>query len=244
MKGITKYNSKIISEVLGGKSYALSALDHLADSPVCVDLGANIGAFSLACKVWRPDARLISVEPDPACFGFLQSNLSDFADADLRNIAISDTTGSVRLNVGRNDSVMNSIFAGAMADDARSVEVRSFGAREFLDDVLSTYGRIDLLKADIEGAEWHLANLPGGILASIPLIFMEYHSARFVAEFLPSMLTSHCLISGSIRFPHRGELALLRQDLIPADQAAFEIMPDLGSAARRDRPDRPRITRK
>ncbi len=54
-----------------------------------------------------------------------------------------------------------------------------------------------------------LGVLRDGFLASIPIVFMEYHSASFLADFLPRMLQSHVLYSGLVRFPHRGELALV-----------------------------------
>ena len=67
--------------------------------------------------------------------------------------------------------------------------------------------------------------LRDGFLASIPIVFMEYHSASFLAEFLPKILQSHVLYSGLVRFPHRGELALIRTDLVSCEQSAYEIRP-------------------
>ena len=44
--------------------------------PTVVDVGANIGLFSLACHRANPHCRLVAVEPAPAAFAVLERNLS------------------------------------------------------------------------------------------------------------------------------------------------------------------------
>ena len=49
--------------------------------PTVVDVGANIGLFSLFCHRTNPRCRLVAVEPAPAAFEVLERNLSHIEDA-------------------------------------------------------------------------------------------------------------------------------------------------------------------
>ena len=225
MQGLTAYNLKIVSEVLGGKAYPLELLHLLGESPLVLDLGANIGSFSLACHALRKDVRLVALEPDPANFIALKANLA-VTDAVLYQAALSDCDGEVVLFLGEQDAVANSIFSGKMVSAQRLVAVQALGMKSFLGQIVIQYGEIGLLKCDIEGGEWNFLSLSDDFLSSIPAIFIEYHSASFLAEFLPKILQSHVLYSGLVRFPHRGELALIRTDLVSCEQSAYEIRPE------------------
>lgn len=225
MQGLTPYNLKIISEVLGGKSYPLELLHLLEDKALVVDLGANIGSFSLACSTLRPDVRLLAVEPDPNNFAALEANLG-LLNAELHQLALTDHDGEIKLFLGEQDTVANSTFAGKMVSGQRAVMVQSRDTKPFLEEITQLHGKIGLLKSDTEGGEWHLLRLPEQFTAAIPMIFLEYHSSSFLEQFLGRILKSHVIFSGSVRFPHRGEIALLRKDLIPPEQAKYEIRRD------------------
>jgi hypothetical protein len=62
-------------------------------------------------------------------------------------------------------------------------------------------------------------------LAAITIIFLEYHSATFLEKFLPQLLQSHFIYSADVRFPHRGEMALIRKNLVSCEQPEYEIRP-------------------
>ena len=224
MQGLTPYNLKIISEVLGGKSYPLELLRLLEDKALIVDLGANIGSFSLACQTLRPDIRILAVEPDPKNFSALKANLS-LVNADLHQFALTDHDGEIELFLGEQDAVANSIYPGKMISGQHAVKVKSRDTKLFLEEVTQSHGKISLLKSDTEGGEWHLLRLPEQSIAAIPMIFLEYHSSSFLEQFLERILNSHVIYSGIVRFPHRGEIALLSKDLIPHEQAKYEIRP-------------------
>lgn len=224
MQGLTAYNLKIVAEVLGGKAYPLHLLNLLGDSPLVVDLGANIGSFSLACHTLRNDVRLVALEPDPVNFSALKANLAT-TNAVLHQAALGDRNGEVALFLGEQDAVANSTFSGKMVSGQRTVAVQSLETKAFMEKLTFQHGVISLLKCDTEGGEWHLMDLPDNFLAAIPMIFLEYHSSTFLEEFLPQMLQSHVIYSGAVRFPHRGELALIRKNMVSCEQAAYEIRP-------------------
>jgi FkbM family methyltransferase len=222
MNGLTQYNMKIVAEVLSGSSYNFQLLDLLTDQPVVVDCGANIGSFSLACKTLKPDCKIIAVEPDANLFAALKTNLTGFDSVTLVQAALTNQNGTVNLNSGKNDGVANSIFAGKMVSESSS-SVASKATSEFLSNVKQQHKRIDVLKMDTEGGEWFLLDAPAQLLAEIGVIYMEYHSANFLPRLIEKLNATHVVYEAKIRFPHRGEIAWVRRDLVPADQAAYEI---------------------
>ena len=224
MNGLTPYNMKIVAEVLSGSSYNFQLLDLLGNQPVIVDCGANIGSFSLACKTLKPHCNIIAVEPDKDLFASLTVNLSGFDSVSLVQAALTNQNGTVTLNSGMNDGVANSIFAGKMVS-ASSATVESKATVEFLDSIKQQYKKIDVLKMDTEGGEWFLLDAPATSLAEIGVIYMEYHSANFLPRLIEKLDATHAIYEAKIRFPHRGEVAWLRRDLIPAEQRAYEINP-------------------
>lgn len=226
MNGLTQYNMKIVAEVLSGSSYNFQLLDLLGDQPVIVDCGANIGSFSLACKTLKPNCTLIAVEPDKDLFASLKINLSGFDSVSLVQAALTNQNGTVTLNSGTNDGVANSIFNGKMVSSSSSV-VESKATAEFLDSIKQRHQHIDALKMDTEGGEWFLLDVPASSLAEIGVIYMEYHSANFLPRLIEKLDATHVIYEAKIRFPHRGEVAWLRRDLISADQCAYEIKPDI-----------------
>ena len=224
MIGLTPYNMKIVAEVLAGGSYNFQLLDLVGNRPVIVDCGANIGSFSLACKTLKPDCRIIAVEPDRGSYDALKTNLARFDSTTLVQAALTDKNGTVNLNSGENDGVANSIFAGKMVSESSST-VESKATAEFLGEVKRQNQVIDVLKMDTEGGEWFLLDVPTTLLAEIGVIYMEYHSANFLPRLIEKLDATHVVYEAKIRFPHRGEIAWVRRDLMPVEQRAFEITP-------------------
>ena len=60
--------------VFGRDCYCLAALRRPVAATV-VDIGANLGAFTLAVRAARPKAQIISFEPSPTAFGMLALNV-------------------------------------------------------------------------------------------------------------------------------------------------------------------------
>ena len=231
MKGLTRYNTRIVAEVLSGASYNFQLLDPLGSSPVIVDCGANIGSFSLACKARLPDCRIIAVEPDRNLFDALKENLSGHDSVQLVQAALSDRDGTISLNSGKNDGVANSIFSGGMVSGNSLSIVESKAIGGFLAEIKERHQRIDVLKMDTEGAEWFLLDVPAALLADIGVIYMEFHSAEFFPRLCRKLDATHIIHDARIRFPHRGEVAWIRRDLLPDEQKIYEIRPAAANPA-------------
>jgi FkbM family methyltransferase len=125
---------------------------------IIVDVGANIGNWASAClRVLQPES-LICFEPSPTSASRLRSRFSECPNVDVRECAIGDTEGEVRLEVW-SQSELNTIRS--MGERGKTlhglphnevpqhVPVR----KSTLDAQLSRVGRVRLLKVDVQGAE-------------------------------------------------------------------------------------------
>lgn len=122
----------------------------LGTAPLIVDVGANVGQFANAAKLFFPEARVVSFEPDPDTYADLQVNTHGLRDVNLHNIGLGDRE-EVLTFYRHKLSVMSSF--SAQADDiARHRGSMKLPVRR-LDTVLNSNDRPDLLKIDVEGFE-------------------------------------------------------------------------------------------
>jgi FkbM family methyltransferase len=98
----------------------------LRERPVIVDLGANIGMFSLfAINEWRP-SRIIAVEPIAELRNVLSRNLSEFSEAQIAPVA----AGRVRERSVFTYYPGFSIMSGRYCDATRDLETAKSIARQ------------------------------------------------------------------------------------------------------------------
>ena len=118
--------------------------------PLIIDVGANIGQFTNAVKLFLPGARVIAFEPDPEVFRDLEINTSRMPDVELHNVAIgerSETLPFRRLAL----SVMSTFSEVFEPSDVRGVVELPL---QRLDDEIGKHLLPDLVKIDVEGYEW------------------------------------------------------------------------------------------
>ncbi len=137
-----------------------------------VDLGANIGAFSVyAARRWGAGRRLLAVEPNPACAAVLRRNLrrNGLAAARVLEVAVSARSGPARL------------FQDHRATDARLMPGSAETAPGLrvpclrLEQVLAEIPRVALLKLDIEGEEYGLLWADSSAWRKVERLALEYH---------------------------------------------------------------------
>jgi FkbM family methyltransferase len=122
----------------------------LGKAPLIVDVGANVGQFASAAKLFFPEARVVSFEPDPETYADLQINTQGLRDVDLHNIGLSDREGV--LTFYRCELSVMSTFSAQADDMTRHRGTTELPVRR-LDAVLDSDDRPDLLKIDVEGFE-------------------------------------------------------------------------------------------
>ena len=134
--------------------------------PFIIDCGSNIGLSIIYFKSHFPNATIIGFEPDPKIFAILKKNTAKFQNVVLYNKAVSKEKG--KLNFESEGG-----FSGRLNDEASGNNVVSVEA-----EPLSAYmdRKIDLLKIDIEGAEYEVLLEIRPKLELVDKLFIEYHS--------------------------------------------------------------------
>jgi len=148
----------------------------LAGAATIIDVGANIGMFSLHAGTHFPGARLIALEPSVRAYGFLCRNLEQNGrKARTLNCAAGATSGEADL-YWRGSEVLNTLcsrdpLGGRPAAYARTPVVS-------LDELFRAENieTCDLLKLDCEGSEYDVVfHASSETLARIRRVAMEYH---------------------------------------------------------------------
>ena len=145
-----------------------------------VDLGANMGFFT--CQAAHvPDVRVVSVEPLPPYQAVLKKNIRDnnFSNATVVEGAIcGDPNQTIPLTVWYNR--MGELKTGQIPADAakvETIEAKGYTLAEVF--ALGKVTRCDLLKVDIEGAEYDLfEKMTPDQWGSISRVVMEVHKDK------------------------------------------------------------------
>ncbi len=171
------YDLYVLGEVFGEEVYAPQH-SLPANPEVVVDLGANIGAFTVwAAEVWKPKT-IVAVEMEADNFSVLQENVrlnSLHAKVKILEAAVWDEDRQVGIK-------RNSVNAG-MHEASSSLEGGNVRAVT-LEKLMSSHDlkKVDILKMDVEGAEDRIFNETNEeiLSRSVGYIVAEIHPTRGV----------------------------------------------------------------
>ena len=139
----------------------------LAQGGVFVDVGANVGAYSLVASE-QPRARALAYEPHPATFALLQENLRRNGRKNViaSCAAVGDEEGVVSIS----DTPGSSTTHIASAEEGAVIQVPVVR----LDLELERRELIaDAIKIDVEGFEYQVLRGMGDALSRATLVFVE-----------------------------------------------------------------------
>ncbi|OGN29978.1 MAG: hypothetical protein A3A33_01495 [Candidatus Yanofskybacteria bacterium RIFCSPLOWO2_01_FULL_49_25] len=148
----------------------------LVDKKLFYDIGAHIGLYS-AMAVKR-GVRTVSIEPDPAlCQYYIRPNVVMNGPADLATVlckAVSDTKGTATFWMHRMGNLGSGrLFKAEDMGENPTIVVET----DTLDNLVQQYGKPDLMKVHIEGAE--VLMLRGSYKVfegeDAPTIVIEFH---------------------------------------------------------------------
>lgn len=155
------------------------------DDAIVVDVGANIGDFTMQAARLCPRGRVLAVEP-------LSSHVRQIGvHADLNGFG---HVTSVQAALGATDGVADIASTGLTSRSASEGVAAERVPQRTLASVLRDAGvtQVDLLKLDCEGAEWYILPGAGDLLPRIRQICMEYHCERdWTPERLAAWLREH-----------------------------------------------------
>lgn len=149
--------------------------DLVKEPKVIIDVGANIGTFSVLQSIKHPKSKILSFEPAPTTFRMLSHNIkiNDVENIKAFNQAVSAKNGALTFYT-HSSSGLSSLIKSR--PHMRKEKVKSTTlAQVFQDNEIIS---CDLLKLDCEGAEYDiLFKLPINLFNKIKNIAMEYHDS-------------------------------------------------------------------
>lgn len=154
----------------------------LSPGMVFLDLGANIGQYSLvASRGVGPNGQVHSFEPDPETFQWLARNvrLNHLQNVYLNQVALFDESGKKDLYLATPQDTGSNSFAMPWTFSGETCEVACTTLDEYLKE--RRIDRVDVVKIDVEGSE--LPALTGGadILfksKNNPILLVEFEEKR------------------------------------------------------------------
>lgn len=174
----------VFKEIYLSDIYAMEALCRvLPPHPNVIDVGANVGLFSLRLLALRPDATVYAYEPLPANFDSLHRNaaLNPQLNDHLKvfQCAVSggpESTQTIFFNPDKPYTPTASLIQSFDASNRKSVQVPTVS----LDAIVEKHAldRIDLLKLDCEGSEFDiLASASADVMDKVDAMVLEVHES-------------------------------------------------------------------
>jgi FkbM family methyltransferase len=183
-------NDLYFQEYAARGEYAESLLTPLRylieDDFVCLDIGANIGLFSLALASLARRGKVYACEPNPKTFTYLEKNVAANRLGNVSCLPWAFSAKKETLRFNSNDTVLacsfalrqdappawSDLFTGLVSVEATTV-----------DDLVRETGldRIDCIKIDVEGFELDVLKGARDTLERYhPAVLVEFNSLTFV----------------------------------------------------------------
>lgn len=145
----------------------------IKENDIILDIGANIGIFSIFASKYAKNGKIYSFEPTPLTFKILNDNieLNNATNVKPLEIAIASKENIIDFYINETYSNTNSIFEEKWK---KKIKVNA----TTLDKIIkkNNLKKIDFLKMDCEGSEYDiLFNCSDEILNIVNKISMEYH---------------------------------------------------------------------
>jgi FkbM family methyltransferase len=171
----------VVNEVAFVNPYLQGGRVDIRPDAIILDVGANIGDFTIQAARRCPLGRVIAVEPLVSAGAMIdkQARLNGLSNVTWVHAQLSGTDGQAGAH-----QTAGLYGSNQDAHAARILSLAALAAELRLD-------RIDLLKLDCEGAEWDILPASESILPRVRQICMEYHrEGHWTPERLSQWLTA------------------------------------------------------
>jgi FkbM family methyltransferase len=184
----SRYGIAGYQRILTTHNYLLD-LFMIRDIDTVVDVGANVGYFSLMCKKLYTKCTIHAFEPVPDMFRLLKLNIGSSSKVHLYQQACGEISGTEQMLINEINK------AESMVSDAGNLTVQVVTLDEVLDKLCSTSptGLIDLLKVDVETFEQSVLRGASKTLSKTRFLFLEAtcgDNSRYTFTSLMSNLVS------------------------------------------------------
>jgi FkbM family methyltransferase len=202
-------------EIFMEECYMRGLRQMVTPHPVIIDIGANVGFFTLYASSRFRGAKILSFEPIPSNFTLLERNIGLNADrctVSLYQEAVAGHSGHVTMAAqGTDPFLTNSSIvreaASASGEDVRLIKVPCTTLQALLDE--HDLEKCDLLKMDCEGAEYEiLLTCPEEYLRRVRQFAIEVHQGP-KPEYRAECLKEHFRTWGFRTYETRGASGML-----------------------------------
>lgn len=160
--------------LLAGEAEAEYETPQALAPEVVLDIGANTGLAALRFANLYPQARIYAFEPEPENFALLQRNVKAYPNITALPIALSRTDGPLYLGGGTDGDFVSFQTLSSKRPNSNQLEVSGRNPATLLTEL--GIRRVDLIKIDVEGAEYDvLTALPPELLRQTSWIVGETH---------------------------------------------------------------------
>ncbi|MEM1574242.1 MAG: FkbM family methyltransferase [Candidatus Methanomethylicaceae archaeon] len=126
------------------------------DNDVIIDVGANIGYYTVLFCKRAYNGKIIAIEPNPLSFKLLQHNTKNFQNVKNYRMALSDKTGLVSFEVLKNITNLSRLSINEKSRSSLTINkyVIQVPSTTLDNLILMLYlDKVDLIRMDVEGAE-------------------------------------------------------------------------------------------
>lgn len=169
-------------------------------NPMILEIGAFRGEGTIAAAKTWPKGRITAFEPDPYAYLELQKNIAQNGvdNVEMHNLAINTYSGSALFNIclGPNNNEPAYGYASSLLPLKKGMEIYCKGPQvsvpcETLDRWCESHNiqRIDLLRIEIEGAEYGVLKNSLNTLKKVQVLFVKtyMHPHRIGAVSYPDL---------------------------------------------------------
>lgn len=158
-------------------------LDDLIPGGIAIDCGANVGDISE--RMAKTGVRVYAFEPNPHAFQKLKKRLENFENVTCINKGVWDQNTTRQLYLHKEASKNEEFWSFASSivkekvnvDPGRSIEIQLVDLCEFIESLDKP---VDLLKMDIEGAEYEILEkfLEKYLQHKVKMTLVETHDSK------------------------------------------------------------------
>lgn len=171
---IPKWEAFLIGDIFLRDEYPLKNLRGTFGRPTIIDIGANVGIFTLFAKINIPNSIIHCYEPSKKLQAALKRNTLELKDVHIHQYALSDRNGEFNLYFNPRMTGKSSLKQNPNESLYNTELVKVKKACTELEDL--GLNKIDILKIDTEGSEVNILESIKEHLNKVLNIYVEYHS--------------------------------------------------------------------
>lgn len=145
----------------------------IGDNNVVVDIGANIGVYSLYAAMMAKNTFVYAYEPEERNFNLLLENIGLNYCKNIQPFKMGVAGKGGKRKLYLSDSPFHSLYQ--KEEKQKYYEIDCVSVKDIFDD--NKMSLCDVLKVDCEGAEFEIMyGIPEEYLSRIKKIYLEFHS--------------------------------------------------------------------